>query len=226
MLPARGRGTLRAVRPPNPTPVLPGLAVARGAADLVLDNAANGCRVTYDPGFLTEPEASRWLGSMLAKAPFAQEAPVMFGRPMPVRRRSCAFGDPGTRYRYSGLERVAHPWPEGFAPLLDRLRERAGARFSFALCNLYPDGAAGLGWHADDEDDLVRDAPIASLSLGAARDFAMRRGGSGPAALTLPLGHGSLLVMAGATQRFYQHRVPPRARCAAPRVNLTLRVMR
>jgi alkylated DNA repair dioxygenase AlkB len=198
----------------------------RPEMDVLIDDVTRGCRVTYEPGFLAEAEASRWLARLLAEAPFAAEAPVMFGKAIEVKRRSCAYGDTGTRYRYSGLERVAAPWPDGFAPLLDRLRERTGARFTFALCNLYPDGAAGLGWHADDEADLARDAPIASLSLGAARDFAMRPGASGPACVTVSLAHGSLLVMAGATQRRYQHRVPVRKRCAAPRVNLTFRVMR
>ncbi len=198
----------------------------RGGPAALLDDGARGCRVTYEPDFLSATEGTRWFETLAREAPFVVEAPVIFGRPRPVRRQSCGYGEPGARYRYSGLERLATPWPEGFAPLLERLRERTGARFTFALCNLYPDGDAGLGWHADDEADLARDAPIASLSLGAARDFAMRPGTSGPARVTVRLAHGSLLVMAGATQRHYVHRVPPRVRCRAPRINLTFRVMR
>lgn len=181
--------------------------------------------MTYEPAFLSPTEASAWMERLRA-LPFVTEAPVMFGKPTPVRRQSCGFGEPGARYRYTGLERVASPWPEGFEVILERLRERTGQRFNFALCNLYPDGDAGLGWHADDERDLERDAPIASLSLGAERDFAVRLGREGGACLTLPLAHGSLLIMGGALQRFYQHRVPVRARCVAPRINLTFRVMR
>jgi alkylated DNA repair dioxygenase AlkB len=69
----------------------------------------------------------------------------------------------------------------------------------------------------------VRNAPIASVSLGAARDFAFRRGRSGPACATVRLEHGSLLVMEGSTQRHFQHRVPPRKTCGEPRINLTFR---
>ncbi|MFO0652085.1 MAG: alpha-ketoglutarate-dependent dioxygenase AlkB [Polyangiales bacterium] len=206
------------------TPSLPG--IERGGARTVLDDRARGCTITYEPDFLLRDEADRWMARLSREAPFGVEAPVMFGKATPVRRRSCSFGDPGTRYRYSGVERVANPWPEGFSAILDALRERTGRRFTFALCNLYPDGDAGLGWHADDERDLERDAPIASLSLGAERDFAVRLGREGGACLTLPLAHGSLLIMGGALQRFYQHRVPVRARCAAPRINLTFRMMR
>ena len=207
------------------TALLPGFAADEPRTRVILDDAARGCRVTYEPAFLSPTEASAWMERLRA-LPFVTEAPVMFGKPMPVRRQSCGIGEPGARYRYTGLERVASPWPEGFDLILERLRERTGQRFNFALCNLYPDGDAGLGWHADDEDDLTRDAPIASLSLGATRDFAMRLGSHGKACLVVALEPGSLLVMGGATQRHYQHRVPPRTRCTEARINLTFRVMR
>jgi alkylated DNA repair dioxygenase AlkB len=193
---------------------------------VLLDNPALRSRVTYDPAFLPAAEATAWMARLALALPLGPEAPVMFGKPILVRRTSCGIGDPGRRYRYSGIERAAAPWPDEVGPLLDRLYQRTGARFTFALCNFYPDGDVGLGWHADDEGDLARDAPIASLSLGAPRDFAMRPGRAGRACLTVALAPGSLLVMEGQTQRHYQHRVPPRVRCAEARLNLTFRVMR
>lgn len=192
----------------------------------LLDDAVRGCRVTYVPHFLAEAEADALFAALRSGTPFHAEAPVMFGRPIEVRRRTYSYGEPGTRYCYSGVERVAAPWPAELVPVVERVRARADARFTFALCNLYPDGAAGLGWHADNERDLVAGAPIASLSLGAERDFQMRLGRRGSAVLSVALGHGSLLVMSGATQQHYQHQVPKRARCTAPRLNLTFRVMR
>lgn len=192
----------------------------------VLDDPERGCWVTYAPDFLAPAEADALLAFCLGSIAWQTESPVMFGRAITVLRRTCAFGDPGTRYRYAGLERSAEVWPPALAAVRERLLESTGQRFDYALGNLYPDGRAGLGWHSDDEDDLVDQAPIASVSLGAPRDFALRLGSGGPAARTLALGHGSLLVMGGATQRHYQHRVPPRLRCREPRVNLTFRSMR
>lgn len=192
----------------------------------VLDDAPRGCWVDLAEGFLDGAEAVEWMARLSEALPFAAEAPVMFGRPMPVRRRSCGIGEAGVVYRYAGVERAAHPWPAGFEAVLARVRAAAGERFNYALCNLYPDGAAAMGWHTDDEASLVPEAPIASLSLGAPRDFALRLGRAGPALCTVTLAPGSLLVMGGATQRHYQHRLPPRARCTAPRINLTFRRMR
>lgn len=194
--------------------------------EMVIDDVARGCWVSYEPRFVSPAECARWFERTSKELPFVAESPVIFGKAIPVRRRSCAIGEPGVRYRYSGLERVAHPWPEGFEPLLDRVCRAANTRFNFALCNEYEDGEVALGWHADDEHDLVDDAPIASLSLGATRDFAMRLGASGPALRTIALEEGSLLIMGGATQRHYQHRVPARKRCAAKRINLTFRLMK
>lgn len=193
---------------------------------IVLDDPARRCRVTYEPGFIPRHEADALLDRLLREAPFTAETPVIFGRAIEVRRKSCSYGDPGIRYRYAGVTRVAAPWPEALRALHERVMRTTGVPFNYALCNLYPDGAAGLGWHADDEDDMEPNAPIASISLGAPRDFALRLGRSGPACVTVTLGHGSLLVMEGETQRHYQHRVPPRRRCRQPRVNLTFRVIR
>ena len=194
--------------------------------EILIDDAERGCRVTYAPGFLASPAADALFASLLADAPFIAEEPVVFGKAHKVTRATCAFGDPGVRYRYSGVTREAVPWLDVLAEARSRVEQAVGARFNFVLCTLYPDGKAGLGWHADDERDLSAGAPIASLSLGEARDFHVRRTEGHQLAARVPLAHGSLLVMSGATQGFYQHQVPKRARCRAPRVNLTFRAMR
>lgn len=194
--------------------------------ELVLDDRARGCWVSLEHGFLDREESERWMARLASELAFVAESPVIFGKAIAVRRRSCAIGEPDVRYRYSGVERVATPWPSGFEAVVERVNRAADARFNFALCNEYEDGEVALGWHADDEADLVRDAPIASLSLGATRDFAIRLGTTGPACATIPLEAGTLLVMGGAMQRHYQHRVPERKRCREKRLNLTFRVMR
>lgn len=192
----------------------------------VIRDAERACVVLYGEHFLSRPEADELFKILLAETPFQKEAPVMFGRPVEVRRRTCSYGASGIRYRYSGIERVAAPWHGALRPLLDRLEERTEVRFNYALCNFYPDGEAGIGWHADDERDIEADSTIASLSLGAARDFQMRLGKKGPACATVTLAHGSILLMGGATQRYYQHQVPKRAGVTTPRINLTFRLMR
>src|SRR5206468_2298314 len=131
---------------------------ARRAGERVLINdhaGARHCFVTYDPGFLLPLAADALFARLRDETPFEREAPIMFGRAVEVRRRTYSFGELGVRYRYSGVERIAAPWPGALLPVVDELEARLGVRPNYALCQLYPDGAAGIGWHADDERDIV-----------------------------------------------------------------------
>jgi alkylated DNA repair dioxygenase AlkB len=108
---------------------------------------------------------------------------------------------------------------------------QTGHPFNSVLANLYRDGNDSMGWHSDDEPELGTRPVIASISLGAERDFQLRRrkrSGSkttaGPAKNRL-LPHGSLLLMAGNSQRDWQHALPKRRRVSKPRVNLTFRLV-
>lgn len=192
---------------------------------LTLDDQERGAFVTYDGAFRSPRDADALFEILMRDIPFAREQVRMYGRTIEVARETYAVGEPGLRYRYSGIERIAAPWPIVLLPLLDEFEARVGVRPNYALCQRYGDGSVGLGWHADDESDIVPDFPIASVSLGAERDFQMRRK-KGPTVLTFALGHGSLLMMRGTTQRYYQHQVPKRASSRTARINLTFRLMR
>jgi alkylated DNA repair dioxygenase AlkB len=96
-------------------------------------------------------------------------------------------------------------------------------QFQGVLANLYRDGRDAMGLHADDEPELKPDAEIASVSLGAVRRFVLKPRDAAQAPFELQPAHGSLLVMAGTTQRHWRHGVPRAARVSAPRINLTFR---
>jgi alkylated DNA repair dioxygenase AlkB len=65
-------------------------------------------------------------------------------------------------------------------------------------------------------------AVIASVSLGAERLFRLRRK-DGSVAFSERLAHGSLLIMAGDTQKNVKHEVPKEPGITQPRINLTFR---
>lgn len=192
--------------------------------------------------------------------PWSQGSVRVRGHVWPERRLTCLFSDaPGEAYHYSGKEMVAQKWH----PLVDSIRERVTAicarsyprwrsawSFDTCLCNLYRprdempvDPVTGeqrpwrpdkLSWHADDEKDLIADAPIASVSFGATRRFDLRTHSKTiPARYRTRYAHpdvrtylvsGSLFVMGAGTQREYVHQVPEERTVTGGRVNLTFRM--
>ncbi|GIX32288.1 MAG: 2OG-Fe(II) oxygenase [Lysobacterales bacterium] len=172
------------------------------------------------PAFLSEAEAEAALAALLAEVPFSQPSVRLFGKLRPSPRLACWMGE--ATYRYSGVSYAPLPWTPTVLALRRRIEQALRASFNGVLINLYRDGRDSMGWHADDEPELGAEPLIASLSLGAARIFAIRRRPRGPI-LRIPLPPGSLLVMSGASQRDFLHALPPTAKPAAARINLTFR---
>ncbi len=179
--------------------------------------------VRHLPGWLSVGEADSLLHDLQQHVLWDIHRIRMFGRWVDSPRLSCWIGDPDAHYRYSGTDFVPHPWPAALLPLRERLQQWCGARFNSVLANRYRDGRDGMGWHSDDEPELGAQPVIASLSLGATRRFLLRRRDDPAQAFEFALGHGDLLVMAGETQRHYQHALPKTARPLGERINLTFR---
>jgi hypothetical protein len=95
--------------------------------------------------------------------------------------------------------------------------------FNVCLLNFYEDGDQRIGWHSDREE-VGRDTPIASVSLGATRAFMVRSKERGVSdRITLDLEHGSLCVMENKCQLDYLHSIPKQKNVTEGRINLTFR---
>lgn len=188
----------------------------------ILDDP-RGAIVDYVPEFLSAEER-RALRAELeqASASFDRDRVMMFGKPVDSPRLVRAFGDDGLHYRYAGVDRATAPWLPRLRAVRDRLAALAGHPFNYALVNWYRDGDDYIGWHSDKEADLVAEASIASISLGAARPFLLRDRDGGKTHEVV-LADGSLLWMQGTTQQFYKHSLPRRRAIREPRFNITFR---
>lgn len=175
------------------------------------------------PGLLPGAQADEMLRRLTRELPWTQPRITLYGREHPVPRLQSWHGDPQARYRYSGMLLTPAPWHPLLTELREQLRRLCGCDFNSVLANLYRDGRDCMGWHADDEPELG-DAPrVASVSLGATRDFALRRKGETRMALKLPLQHNELLLMEPGLQIGWQHSLPRRMAVREPRLNLTFR---
>ena len=160
--------------------------------------------------------------TLMERITWEQHHVRIYGKTLPVPRLTAWFG--AVPYAYSGLTHPPAAWP----PELDNIRTAVssfvGVGFNTVLANRYDTGSAKVGWHADDEGIFGTDPTIASLSLGATRRFSLRHRNRVTPPLDIDLKGGSLLIMAGATQRYWQHTIRPTRRPVGVRINLTFRV--
>ena len=176
--------------------------------------------------FYSAAQAAELMARLQQETPWRHDAITLFGKQI-LQPRLCAwYANPGMRYAYSGLTLLPQPWSPTLAQIRQDLEAACGQRFNSVLLNLYRDQRDSMGWHSDDEAELGRDPVIASLSLGATRRFKFRRRDAAQRRSTgIELTDGSLLLMAGSTQHYWQHAIDKEAALCGPRINLTFRTI-
>ena len=143
-------------------------------------------------------------------------------------RECCYIADENFPYRYSGYSRKPLPWTKNLKELCKLLNDSIKQLYpkhknlNAVLCNKYRDGKDYIGFHSDDERDLVTNSFIASISIGASRDFIFKHKNTSEK-IVIPLNSGDLILMGENCQKNYKHSVPKRLKVKEPRINLTFR---
>ncbi|KAL2864817.1 alpha-ketoglutarate-dependent dioxygenase AlkB family protein [Aspergillus lucknowensis] len=126
--------------------------------------------------------------------------------------------------------------PRPIPECLDTLRQAVegaigdGSPYNFCLVNYYATGDDSISYHSDDERFLGPNPSIASISLGAQRDFLMKHKPSQDAKVSnqpmkFSLASGDMVVMRGETQSNWLHSIPKHKGREAHkgRINITFR---
>ena len=175
-------------------------------------------------GYLPPHHADLLLKKLWHDLEWKSQEIQLFGKNVLQPRLTSWCSDPGVTYQYSGLRLPANPWHHDLDQLRNLLQESLGQRFNSVLINAYRNGRDSMGWHADNEPELGDQPMIASVSLGETRRMLFRPV-SGGKSLGIDLGHGSLLVMKGDSQKNWKHSIPKSAREMELRINLTFRAI-
>jgi alkylated DNA repair dioxygenase AlkB len=164
------------------------------------------------------------LKQLIEQIPWRTEVINLWGKEHQQPRLTAWFGDPDARYTYSGLSLDPLPWIDLLCELRRRVEGLASASFNSVLLNYYRDHRDSMGMHSDDEPELGKNPTIASVSLGEQRTFVMKHKFKQELRpVHLPLDHGSVLLMKGATQHNWKHGINKVSQPCGPRVNLTFR---
>lgn len=182
----------------------------------------DGEAVLY-PALFTREESGRYLQLLQETISWKQEPVILFGKTIMQPRLTAWYGDEGKIYSYSGITMQPQPWTDALLAIKTRVEAVAGHYFNSALMNFYRNGQDSMGWHRDNESSLGPNPVIGSVSFGAEREFQFRHYMNRSLKRSVLLTHGSVLIMAGATQHFWQHAIPKTAKPLGARINITFR---
>ncbi len=175
----------------------------------------------FDP-ILTEIESGRLFENLMKNIEWKQDKIKMFGKEIITKRKIGWYGSSPFKYKYSGTVKIALPWTTDLDYIKKKVEIISGERFNSCLLNYYQDGSVGMGWHSDDEKELIPNGTIASISLGSSRRFLFKHKVCNDRIECL-LESGSVLLMKGEVQKYWSHSLPKMLNVKKNRINLTFR---
>ncbi len=167
-------------------------------------------RIVYYPGVFSLEESERLFKHFEATLPWAQETMWMYDRSVVVPRLIARF-DSGAAL------------PPELAAVQAKVENVLGTCFTSASVQYYRDQNDSVAWHSDHTEDLIDLPVVALLSLGGVREMHVRTKRRPRRTLRCDLDPGSLFVMSGRAQEYYEHHVPKLNRPTRPRISVALR---
>jgi alkylated DNA repair dioxygenase AlkB len=157
--------------------------------------------------------SDNYFQTLLAVSPWKQHMRKIYEKLVP---------DPRLIARYGGSDGLE--WTPTLLEIKSKVEETIGITFNRVLLNYYRDGNDSVAWHSDTLPSDGKHHHIASVTFGETRLFKVRRKGSREGQISIPLTHGSLLLMGETMQQYYEHHVPKTTRKIGARINLTFRI--
>lgn len=179
----------------------------------------------FVPNFFDIVESNRHFNTLLNSIEWKQESMLMYGKNIPFPRLTAWYGDNDMPYSFSGITLSPIYWNDTLLEVKHKIEPIAKTIFNSVLLNRYRNGSDSISWHTDAEKELGINPIIASVNFGATRKFQLRHK-STKEKIELELTHGSLLIMGGELQHYWQHQVPKTKKVTKERINLTFRVIK
>jgi len=180
-------------------------------------------KADFYSNFLKKDQADFLFNNLYNEIDWKQEKINFMGKVSPIPRLTYWFSKENKEYTYSGIRVLPVPYSKVIQRLSDLVEEKSGYEFNSVLLNLYRDGNDKVAWHADDEKSLTDTINIASVSIGAEREFQFKSKHNPEEKEEILLTHGSLLIMHDPVQQHWLHQIPVRKKVNKPRINLTFR---
>ena len=178
----------------------------------------------YYEKIVNDDEVKQLYESLLNDIHWENERVIMFGKEIITKRKVAFFSDHSISYRYASKTKIGLPWTSTLITIKNRIESITKESYNACLLNLYHNGEESMGWHSDNEKEIITNSSIASLSLGANRKFSFKHKVS-KETVSIELEDGSLLEMKGSVQTHWWHALLKSKKVTATRINLTFRQM-
>ncbi len=145
--------------------------------------------------------------------------------PSHVNRNVALFSNVAKSYPISRLSNFVIP-AQPLTPLLQSLLDAVNLQlkegYNSIIANQYLNGQDRIGPHSDNPSGNGLKG-VATISLGATRDYQITRASTNEVVVNIPMHHGDILVMCDDFQIVFKHGVPPDQLCTKERISLTFR---
>ncbi len=178
----------------------------------------------YYEKIVNDEEIKGLYDALLNNIHWENERVIMFGKEIVTKRKVAFFSDPSISYRYASKTKIGLPWTSSLLTIKNIVESITKESYNACLLNLYHNGEESMGWHSDNEKEIIANSSIASLSLGANRKFSFKHKVS-KETVSIELEDGSLLEMKGSVQAHWWHALLKSKKVTAARINLTFRQM-
>jgi len=183
-----------------------------------------GADVTLFENFFSTKESNRLYDSLLKNTIWEQDSMTIYGKQVNLPRLTAWYGDTAKTVSYADNNRKMLPWNADLKFIKERVEQEVSIKFTRCLLNYYRDGKDSVDWHQDYEESQRENTVIGSVTFGATRPFQLKHATRNDLKrISIPLAHGSLLLMQGATQNNWKHKIPKTSKPIQPRINLTFR---
>jgi len=179
----------------------------------------------YIRNFFNKQKSDYYLKALLEKIEWKQEEMNMYGKILKFPRLTAWYGDNDKPYSFSGISLSPINWNDDLLDIKKTIETKCNKIFNSVLLNLYRNGSDSISWHTDAEKELGENPLIASVNFGAKRKFQLRHKET-KEKIEIELEHGSLLIMKGELQHFWQHQIPKTKKHVEKRINLTFRIIK
>ena len=135
-------------------------------------------------------------------------------------------------YSYSGSTFPTREITPFLQRYLDWANEGETDKYNMILVNWYGSGRDYIGWHRDDEKQIIPDSDVMTISFGGERRFKIKYDPIKKFANKRPpevkthemlTTNNTFLVMGGTFQSEYKHHIPATKKEVSPRISLTFR---